>query len=139
MAPLSGQIVNLFAALLLLIAFAMLAQRRIVTLIHLFASQGAALVGSTVTVAYATGQRHLYYSAAITLVLEPENPSEPALCLMFCGNLEPATFVWPAGRGSRWRILADSAASADHPLERGNVAEAITRPDLSCILAESEP
>jgi len=75
----------------------------------------------------------------ITLVLEPENPSEPALCLMFCGNLEPATFVWPAGRGSRWRILADSAASADHPLERGNVAEAITRPDLSCILAESEP
>ena len=76
---------------------------------------------------------------AITLVLEPENPSEPALCLMFCGNLEPATFVWPAGRGSRWRILADSAASADHPLERGNVAEAITRPDLSCILAESEP
>ena len=70
MTPLTGQIVNLFAALLLLIAFAMLAQRRIVTLIHLFAFQGAALVGSTVTVAYATGQRHLYYSAAITLVLK---------------------------------------------------------------------
>jgi len=66
----SAQIVNLFAAALLLIAFAMLAQRRIVTLIHLFALQGLALVGSTVTVAYATGQTHLYYSAAITFVLK---------------------------------------------------------------------
>jgi hydrogenase-4 component E len=70
MTPLSGQIVNLFAALLLLIAFAMLSQRRIVTLITLFALQGATLVGSTVTVAYATGQKHLYYSAAITLALK---------------------------------------------------------------------
>ena len=70
MTPLSGQIVNLFAALLLLIAFAMLSQRRIVTLITLFALQGATLVGSTVTVAFATGQKHLYYSAAITLALK---------------------------------------------------------------------
>ena len=49
----------LFAAALLLIAFAMLSQRRIVTLIHLFQLQGLALVGSTVTVAVATGQQHL--------------------------------------------------------------------------------
>ena len=70
MAPLAGQLVNLFAALLLLIAFAMLSQRRIVTLINLFAFQGAALVGSTVTVAFATGQKHLYYSAGITFVLK---------------------------------------------------------------------
>jgi hydrogenase-4 component E len=64
------QIVNLFAALLLLIAFAMLAQRRIVTLIHLFQLQGLALVGSTVTVAATTGQGHLYWSAGITFVLK---------------------------------------------------------------------
>ena len=70
MNPLSGQIVNLFAAVLLLIAFAMLSQRRIVTLINLFALQGLALTGSTVTVAIATGQKHLYYSAAITLALK---------------------------------------------------------------------
>src|SRR5258708_37891944 len=70
MAPLATQIVNLFAALLLLIAFAMLAQRRIVTLINLFALQGFALVGSTATVAFATGQHHLYYSAGITFVLK---------------------------------------------------------------------
>ena len=70
MTPLAGQVVNLFAAILLLIAFAMLSQRRIVTLITLFALQGATLVGSTVTVAFATGQKHLYYSAAITAALK---------------------------------------------------------------------
>jgi hydrogenase-4 component E len=68
--PLTTQVVNLFAAVLLLIAFAMLAQRRIVTLINLFAFQGLTLVGSTATVAYATGQTHLYYSAAITFALK---------------------------------------------------------------------
>src|SRR5258708_14923278 len=70
MTPLATQIVNLFAAGLLLIAVAMLAQGRIVTLLNLFALQGAALVGSTATVAFATGQHHLYYSAAITFALK---------------------------------------------------------------------
>ena len=70
MTPFAGQLVNLFAAVLLLISFAMLSQRRIVTLINLFAVQGLALVGSTVTVALATGQTHLLYSAAITFVLK---------------------------------------------------------------------
>src|SRR5205085_11322490 len=70
MTPLTTQVVNLFASGLLLIAFAMLSQRRIVTLINLFALQGLALVGSTATVAFATGQRPLYYSAGITFVLK---------------------------------------------------------------------
>ncbi|HXZ47720.1 MAG TPA: formate hydrogenlyase [Usitatibacter sp.] len=70
MNPLAPQVVNLFAAGLLLLAFAMLAQRRIVTLIDLFALQGLALVGSTVTMAWATDQPHLYYSAAITFALK---------------------------------------------------------------------
>jgi hydrogenase-4 component E len=70
MTPFATQAVNLFASALLLIAFAMLAQRRIVTLIHLFALQGLALVGSTATVAYATGQHHLYWSATITFALK---------------------------------------------------------------------
>jgi len=67
---LAGQIVNLLAALLLLIGFAMLAQRRILTLIHLFAWQGAALAASTLIVAYSTGQTHLYFSAALTVTLK---------------------------------------------------------------------
>lgn len=64
------QVVNLLAALLLLIAFAMLSQRRIVGLITLFAWQGAALATSTAIVAWSTGQHHLYYSAALTLGLK---------------------------------------------------------------------
>jgi hydrogenase-4 component E len=67
---LASQLVNLLAALLLLIAFAMLAQRRILTLIQLFAWQGAALAASTFIVAYSTGQGHLYYSAALTVALK---------------------------------------------------------------------
>ena len=42
-----AQLINLLAAILLLLAFAMLAQRRVVTLIDLFAAQGLALACST--------------------------------------------------------------------------------------------
>jgi hydrogenase-4 component E len=68
--PLSGQLINLFAALLLLLAFAMLTQRRILSLINLFALQGLVLMLSTLVVAYSTQQAHLYISAAVTLVLK---------------------------------------------------------------------
>ncbi len=67
---LSGQFVNLLAAFLLLLAFAMLSQRRILTLIRLFSWQGAALAVSTLVVAHSTGQTHLYFSAALTVVLK---------------------------------------------------------------------
>lgn len=66
----AGQLINLFAALLLLIAFGMLSQRRILSLINLFALQGFVLSVSTVFVAYTSNQHHLYYSAALTLVLK---------------------------------------------------------------------
>lgn len=69
-ASFSGQLINFFAALLLLIAFAMLSQRRILSLIYLFAWQGLVLAASTSVVAYSTGQHHLYYSAALTLALK---------------------------------------------------------------------
>ena len=67
---LSGQIVNLLAAFLLLVAFAMLSQRRVLSLVRLFAWQGAALAASTLVVAYTTTQPHLYISAAITIGLK---------------------------------------------------------------------
>jgi len=67
---LSTQLINLMAALLLLIAFAMLSQRRILSLIYLFAWQGAVLAANSVVVAYSTGQTHLYYSALLTLALK---------------------------------------------------------------------
>jgi hydrogenase-4 component E len=68
--PLSAQLINLFAAVILLLAFAMLAQRRVMPLINLFAFQGLVLCASTLVVAVTTGQHHLYYSAALTLGLK---------------------------------------------------------------------
>ncbi len=68
--PLLLQFVNLLASLLLLVVFAMLAQRRILSLINLFAWQGAILALSTFVVAYSTNQHHLYYSAGMTLLLK---------------------------------------------------------------------
>ena len=65
-----SQFVSLLAALLLLISFAMLSQRRILTLIKLFAWQGAVLAVSTAIVAYTTGQTHLYFSAGLTVLLK---------------------------------------------------------------------
>jgi hydrogenase-4 component E len=68
--PLPLQFVNLLAATLLLIAFALLSQRRIVGLITLFAWQGLALTLSTTLVALYTRQPHLLTSAALTLLLK---------------------------------------------------------------------
>lgn len=65
-----GQLINLLAALMLLLSFAMLGQRRVLTLINLFMLQGAVLCASTAIVALVTGQSHLYWSALITLVLK---------------------------------------------------------------------
>ena len=70
MLSLSGQLINLFAAILLLIAFAMLSQRRVLSLINLFAWQGMVLAVSTTVVAYSSNQHHLYYSAGLTLLLK---------------------------------------------------------------------
>jgi hydrogenase-4 component E len=66
----SSQIINLCAAVMLLLGFAMLAQRRILSLINLFMMQGIVLTVSTLVVAHATGQGHLYGSAALTLTLK---------------------------------------------------------------------
>lgn len=63
-------IVNLLAACLLLISFAMLSRRRTQRLITLFAWQGAILFLSTCIVAYSSGLHELYYSAALTLLLK---------------------------------------------------------------------
>jgi hydrogenase-4 component E len=64
------QLINLLAAVLLLLAFAMLSQRRILSLINLFAAQGLVLFMATALVAAITHQTHLYWSAGVTLVLK---------------------------------------------------------------------
>lgn len=68
--PLSAQLINLCASVILLLAFAMLAQRRVMPLINLFAYQGLTLCLSTLVVAFTTHQSHLFWSAGLTLVLK---------------------------------------------------------------------
>jgi hydrogenase-4 component E len=68
--PFDLQILNALAALLLLVSFAMLSQRRIVTLVNLLALQGALLCAATLVIAWRTGKSHLYLSAALTLGLK---------------------------------------------------------------------
>ena len=68
--PLSGQVINLCAAIMLLLAFAMLAQRRVLSLINLFMLQGLVLFVSTLVVALTTHQNELLMSAGLTLILK---------------------------------------------------------------------
>jgi hydrogenase-4 component E len=68
--PIVLQLLNLCAALLLLLSFAMLAQRRILMLVDLLAVQGTLLFAATLLLAWRTGQQHLYLSAGLTLALK---------------------------------------------------------------------
>jgi len=65
-----AQLNSLFAALVLLTAFGMLAQRRIYGLIHLFAWQGLFLALNTAIVGYVVGKHHLYITSVLTLSLK---------------------------------------------------------------------
>lgn len=68
--PLDLQILNAIAALFLLLAFGMLSQRRIVTLVKLLAAQAALLCAATLLLAWRTGETELYLSALLTLLLK---------------------------------------------------------------------
>jgi len=70
MTELIVQFINLLAAVLLMVAFAMLSQRRILSLVRLFTLQGATLVVATAVMGYVTQQPHLYFSAGLTLLLK---------------------------------------------------------------------
>lgn len=64
------QVLQMLAGALLLISFAMLAERRSRRLVTLLVWQGAMLAASTALVAATAHQSHLYYSAALTLLLK---------------------------------------------------------------------
>ena len=68
--PLGQQLLDTCAAMLLLLSFAMLSQRRVVSLVNLYAVQGAVLAAATLLLAWRTGEAHLYLSAALTLALK---------------------------------------------------------------------
>ncbi|HEV2113867.1 MAG TPA: hypothetical protein VGR50_06925, partial [Terriglobales bacterium] len=64
------ELINILAASLLLISFAMLSRRRTQRLIALLAWQGVILFLSTCLVAHSSGLTELYYSAGLTLLLK---------------------------------------------------------------------
>ena len=66
----AAQLNSLLAALILLTAFAMLAQRRKLAILHLFAWQGLFLSLSTAIVGFVTNTHHLYISSLLTLTLK---------------------------------------------------------------------
>ena len=68
--PFDLQLINTFSAVVLLISFAMLSQRRVINLVKLLAAQGALLGVATLLVAWRTGETHLYISALLTLGLK---------------------------------------------------------------------
>ena len=64
------QAIMMLAALVLLSSFALLAQTRMLSLIHVFAWQGVLLSATTALVALVSGQHHLYTSALLTFCLK---------------------------------------------------------------------
>jgi hydrogenase-4 component E len=70
MSTLLAQFVDLLGALLLILAFAMISQRRILSMVHLYTAQGVTLTLATVVVGVVTHQPHLYLSAFLTLLLK---------------------------------------------------------------------
>ncbi|MBI5232836.1 MAG: formate hydrogenlyase [Deltaproteobacteria bacterium] len=67
---LAAEINSVLSAMILLTSFALLAQRRVYALLHIFAWQGLFLSIGTAIVGYATGLHHLYISSALTLTLK---------------------------------------------------------------------
>jgi hydrogenase-4 component E len=67
---LAAQLNSLLAALILLTAFAMLVQRRMYALLHLFAWQGFFLSISTAIVGFVAKSHHLYISSLLTLAIK---------------------------------------------------------------------
>jgi len=64
------QIINGLAALMLLVSFCLLAQHRMLSVLHWFAAQGVLLSLTAALVAYSTHNHELYISAIMTLLFK---------------------------------------------------------------------
>jgi len=69
-ATLTQQLIDGLAALMLLVSFALLAQHRMLSVLHWFAAQGILLSITAAVVAYSSGHEELYVSAVMTLLLK---------------------------------------------------------------------
>ncbi|MDQ6991381.1 MAG: formate hydrogenlyase [Mariprofundaceae bacterium] len=69
-ASFAQQLIDGMAALTLLISFALLAQHRMLSVLHWFAAQGLLLSATAALVGYSSGEHELYVSALMTFVLK---------------------------------------------------------------------
>jgi len=69
-ASLAQQAIDGLAALMLLVSFALLAQHRMLSVLHWFAAQGILLSITAAVVAYSSGHDELYVSAVMTFALK---------------------------------------------------------------------
>ena len=67
---LGSQLVDLCSVLLLLCCFAIVAQRRLSACVDLFALQSAFLAATAALGAFLTGPKHIYFAAALTIVIK---------------------------------------------------------------------
>ncbi|VAW95886.1 Hydrogenase-4 component E [hydrothermal vent metagenome] len=68
--PIEQQAILFLASLVLFTSFILLAQTRVLSMVHAFAAQGTFVAITTALVAFATEQHHLYISAILTLALK---------------------------------------------------------------------
>ncbi|MGC8528772.1 MAG: formate hydrogenlyase [Leptospirillia bacterium] len=68
--PPTSPLVGFLGSALLLSSFAMLSMRRMASLVRIFALQGILLTLSTLSVAIAAGEAHLFFSALFTLAFK---------------------------------------------------------------------
>jgi len=69
-ASFTQQLIDGLAALMLLVSFALLAQHRMLSVLHWFAAQGILLSITAAAVAWSSGHDELYISAVMTLLLK---------------------------------------------------------------------
>ena len=65
-----SQIVNIFSMLLLVITFAIVAQRRLSACVDLFVLQSVFLAVTAALVAFLTGKNHIYIAALLTILVK---------------------------------------------------------------------
>ena len=84
-----AQLINLLASTLLILAFAMISQRRILSLIHLFTAQGATLVAATLVLGNEEGQA-IFLPVPADLPLVPQDPRHVVPRRRHAGRRPPA-------------------------------------------------
>jgi len=133
--PLIEQAILTLAALILLSSFALLAQSRVVATIKTFAWQGLLLAAGTCLVAGDTGEYHLYFSAALTLLLKvmfiPWLLIRQSRLLGLLRDLD--TVIRPGVLLLAAAVLVIFCYSVVQPIER--IAASITRDAIALSLA----